>query len=88
MAGSKDSSRASGFKVTGPRPVKQAREEILAAHSKEPKTYIALQNGIDHKDGFINEGRKFTTTQPQGSWMEEVDDAEEKPKAKGKKADD
>ena len=89
MAGSNESSRGAGFKVSGPRPLAQAKKEIEAAHSKEPKTYLALQNGVDFKQGFIPEGKKFTTTQPQGSWMELVEDEDDsKSKGKGKKADD
>lgn len=86
MVGNPNSSRAKAFKVAGPVPPKEAREAVLAAHSEEPKTYLALQNGIDHKQGFIKEGQKFTTTQPQGEWMELVED-EDKPAKKGKKDD-
>lgn len=62
-----------GFKVTRPRPPEQAKKEIEAEHG-EPKTYIARSAGTDHKQGFIAEGQRFTTTQPQGSWMELVED--------------
>lgn len=62
------------FTVNGPRPKAQAKAEVEAAHSKKVKTYIAVQNGTDFKQGFIPVGTVFSTTQPQGSWMEAVDD--------------
>lgn len=62
-----------GFKVTRPRPTKEAREQIEAARTGKMKTYRALEPGTDYRAGFIARNQKFTTDQPQGSWMEEVD---------------
>lgn len=41
-------------------------------HSKKAKTYRALEVGTDWKQGIIMQGEVFTTTQPKGTWMEEV----------------
>lgn len=62
------------FTITGAVPPEKAREEVLAARSEEPKTYRALENGTDLKQGFVPKGAIFTTTQPKGSWMEPVED--------------
>lgn len=67
--------------ATKPKPAlgvisnEEASAAVKAARSKTPKTYRALQNGTDLTQGFIPEGTVFTTTQPQGSWMEPVDAA-------------
>ena len=53
---------------------KEASKLVEAARSKKPKTYRALQDGTDLKQGFIRAGTVFSTTQPQGSWMELVED--------------
>lgn len=43
-----------------------------ATAPREPKTYRALQNGyVD--DRYVYEGETFTTSAPQGSWMEDLD---------------
>lgn len=62
----------SGFTVRGPRPLEQARAEIKAARSSKPKTYRALEEGVDYRQGLIPAGKVFTTDQPKGAWMEEV----------------
>jgi uncharacterized coiled-coil protein SlyX len=69
------------FKVKGAVDPKEGRKTILAGHSKKPKTYRALENGTDFKQGFIARGTIFTTTQPQGEWMEEVKPSEAADKA-------
>ena len=63
------------FKVKAARPAKEGTKAILATHSKKPKTYRALENGVDHKQGFNPRGAIFATTQPKGEWMEEVEEA-------------
>jgi len=55
----------------------EASKAVIAARSKEPKTYRALMDGTDLTQGFIPAGTIFTTTQPKGSWMEPVDAAED-----------
>lgn len=52
----------------------EASKAVIAARSKEPKTYRALQDGTDLTQGIIKEGEGFTTTQPQGSWMQPVEE--------------
>jgi hypothetical protein len=54
-----------------------ASAAVLAARGKEPKTYRALADGTDINQGIIKEGEVFSTTQPQGSWMELIDAAED-----------
>lgn len=51
----------------------EAAKAVLAARSDTPKTYRALQDGTDITQGFIPVGTVFSTTQPPGSWMEEVE---------------
>lgn len=54
------------------RKPEEARKEIEAKRGKM-KTYRAIRAGTDYREGFIAEGRIFTTDQPKGEWMEEVD---------------
>jgi len=61
-------------KAAGAPTSKAASEAVIAARSDKPKTYRALQAGTDLTQGYIPEGTVFTTTQPQGSWMEPVED--------------
>jgi hypothetical protein len=68
---------APAARVVAALPPAEARKKVLAAFNKKPKTYRALQNGTDFVQGFIPEGAVFTTTQPQGSWMELVEDQPE-----------
>jgi hypothetical protein len=70
-------------RVVAAVPPEEARAAVLAARG-EPKTYLALMDGTDIKQGVVKAGEVFTTTQPQGSWMELV----EEPKAKTKKSAD
>lgn len=73
-------SAASKFK---PMPTAEdAKKAVLAARSKRPRTYRALMDGVDIKQGIVKAGETFTTTQPQGSWMELVD-ADEADEAEG-----
>ena len=58
----------------GAIPNEEASKAVLAARSKEAKTYRALQEGTDINQGVIPAGALFSTTQPQGSWMELVED--------------
>lgn len=76
--------RLSAMVQQGPAPVvrtgavdpKVASEKVKASHG-EAKTYRATDDGTDHKEGFVPRGKTFTTTQPQGSWMEEVEEAKD-----------
>lgn len=61
----------------------EASKAVLAARSPKPKTYRALMNGTDLAQGFIPAGTIFTTTQPQGSWMELIEDVSEDEIAEG-----
>jgi hypothetical protein len=70
-------------RVVAALPPEEAIAAVLAARG-EPKTYRALMDGTDIKQGVVKAGEVFTTTQPQGSWMELV----EEPKTKTKKSDD
>jgi hypothetical protein len=51
----------------------EAAKAVVAARSDKPKTYRALMDGTDITQGFIRAGTVFSTTQPQGSWMEEAE---------------
>jgi hypothetical protein len=62
-------------RATKPIPSnEEASKAVLAARSPTPKTYRALMDGTDVAQGFIPAGTIFTTTQPQGSWMELIED--------------
>lgn len=72
-------------RAAAPKPIpsaEQAREAVLKARSKKPRTYRALMDGVDIRQGIVKAGETFTTTQPQGSWMELVD-ADEADEAEG-----
>jgi hypothetical protein len=61
----------------------EASKAVLAARSPKPKTYRALMDGTDLAQGFIPAGTIFTTTQPQGSWMELIEDGSGDENAEG-----
>lgn len=47
------------------------------------KTYRALENGfISSESRFVKEGEVFSTDAEQGSWMEDISNAEAKKEAK------
>lgn len=70
------------FKNPGPRDKAVGSKAVQEAHSEKLVTYRALENGIDHKQGFVPAGAIFSTTQPQGKWMEPVETEAKKAPAK------
>jgi hypothetical protein len=63
----------SGPPLSFPAQGAEAIKLIKAARTKERKTYRALEEGTDYEQGIVKAGELFTTNQPQGEWMELVE---------------